>query len=707
MPVKTPEYRAESRRIISVDGEGQAVSGRHAYTLLAAADDKGFRKSISHDGTLRPGTGSMPYQPEDIAPNHGLPTKACLEFLLALPRRRSDIVISFAFTYDVTKILQDLPLLNLVELCTSNKTVWKGYRLNYLPRKHFEISKGDRKVTVWDAFSYWQSSFVKALKSSKSLFTEDQRNTIDFIEYMKAHRSEFDSMSDADILEYCYTECEFLSIMFRDFLRHIQALDLPVTRFSGPGGIAEAFFKAEQITKYMPVTSATLAAPGLPAGVPQWAYYGGRFEISIMGNVGDVIEYDIHSAYPAVAVDLPCLRCGRFERVSDYVPGVPGFYYVESHTEGPWAPFPFRVNRETSKYFNAALPGSIAFAHGGRRWVTGYEVEVARKHFGNEAIPVLKGYAYRTPCGHRPFKRLRDLYLIRKIGDPSCPECQADAKHFCPKHPAPSEGLSKIIKLLINSVYGKCAQAIGGSLNRWGEFEAPTYQCHIWAAWMTGGTRAKVLDAALRAPEDVVSVATDGILTRRELTETADFKVTEFDLGTWERADKKDCWLGMPGIYAFGRDNTIDKAFKRRGLDSRYFPASHLRQAWDNGEWWVEPLLEPGEKMTAFMPLRLAVKRRNSLEVLGEWPEWSKVTKFTSVQHKRNLPPYVDGLGLPREPGQDVLPLTPFTIPNDAESERYVADSPNQHMDKKAEELDIPVWELEDFEEADTGLMMA
>lgn len=679
MAVKPLEYRAENRRVISVDGEGHTVDGRHAYTLLAAGDDRGMRCSISHDGATRPGTGTVPYGQDDVAPNHGLPTRDCLEFLLSLPKRKSDLVISFAFTYDVTKILQDLPLRNLVEIASTNATVWKGYHLNYLPRKHFEIRKDNRAITVWDAFSYWQMSFVKALDSSRELFTPDQRKTIDFIRYMKDHRSEFDTMPDAEILEYCYTECEYLSIMFRDFLRHIDALNLPVSRYSGPGGLSEAFFKAENITSYMPRSSATLAAPGLPIEIPQRAYYGGRFEISVMGNIGDVIEYDIHSAYPAVAVDLPCLNCGRFERVTDYVPGALGFYYVESHTSGPWAPFPFRSNRETGRYLNGALPGSIAFAHGGRRWVTSHEVDVARRHFGADAIPVLRGYVYRTPCGHRPFKRLRELYLIRKEGNPS-------------------EGLSKIIKLLINSVYGKTAQAIGGKRDRYGDYRPPMFQCHIWAAWMTGGTRAQVLDAALRAPNDVVSIATDGILSRVELVDAEDFRITPYTLGTWERTPKLDCWLGMPGIYAFGRDDANDKTFKRRGLDRRYFPASHLRNAWDDGEWLVEPLLGPGEQMSAFMPLRLAVKRRNSLEVMGEWPAMPKTVRFTSIQHKRILPDGVDGF-LPREPDQGTLVLEPFTLPDDVDSEPYRADGPVAHIDKRADELDIAMWEFEDFED--------
>jgi DNA polymerase type B, organellar and viral len=682
MPAKTLEYRAENRRVISVDGEGHTLEGRHAYTLLASADDRGMRRNISHDGTIRAGTGSIPFQPEDVAPNHGLPTRDCLEFLLRLPKRKSDLVISFAFTYDVTKILQDMPLKNLNELADTNQTTWKGYQLNYLPRKHFEIRKDTRKVTVWDTFSYWQMSFVKALASSKELFTPEQRETIDFIRYMKDHRHEFDTMPDDEILEYCYTECEYLSILFRDFLRHIEALNLPVTRYSGPGGISEAFFKAENITKFMPKASASLAAPGLPASIPQKSYYGGRFEISVMGNVGDVIEYDIHSAYPAIAVDLPCLRCGRFERVTDFEPGALGFYYVESRTAGPWAPFPFRSNRESARWLNGAKPGSIAFVHGGRRWVTSYEVEVARKHFGSKAIPVLKGYVYRTPCAHRPFKRLHELYLIRKEGNPS-------------------EGLSKIIKLLINSVYGKTAQAIGGRNDQWGDYRPPTYQCHIWAAWMTGGTRAKVMDAALRAPNDVVSIATDGILSKVELPSTDDFPITDYQLGTWERTPKSDCWLGMPGIYAFGRDDMNDKAFKRRGLDRRYFPASHLRDTWDSGEWRVNALLAEGEKVIAFMPLRLAVKRTDSLGLLGEWPEMTKSQNFMNVQHKRQLPEWVDTLGSLREPGQNTVPLGTITIPDDIESEPYRAAGAVTHIDKHAEELDIPMWEAEDFADFD------
>ena len=660
----TKEYQPEYRRVVSVDGEGK-TRNRHAYTLLAAGDDKGWRDHISHDGSIREGTGQPPYEPDDVAPNHGLPTKQCLNFLLGIPKDKSDIVISFAFTYDVTKILADLPLANLLQLAITNSTTWKRYVINYLPRKHLEIERDGRKVTVWDGFSYWQMSFVSALESSLELFTPAQRKTIKFIAYMKDHRDEFDNMPDAQILKYCYTECEFLSIMFRDFLRHMTDIDLKVRRYSGPGGLAEAFFIKEHITDYMPARDDLFAAPGLPVSIPYKAYYGGHFEIAAQGFLGYLHEYDIHSAYPAEAVNLPCLACGYFEPVSEYVPGMPGFYLAGSRTSGPWAPFPFRCNSKTKDWLNGAQPGSIAFVHGGQRWITSYEVEIARKYFGADAIPVVKGYIYRTSCKHKPFKSLHDLYLIRKEGNPS-------------------EGLSKIIKLLINSIYGKLAQRIGSD----------RYRCMIWAAWITGATRAKVLDAALRAPHHVVSIATDGILSRHEIPQDDYFKVTDHDLGTWEYKPRPDTWLGMPGIYGFGNDDDNDKSYKRRGLNRKYFPLSRLRAEWANGEWEVEPT----KPVIGFMPLRLAMQRTASLDVMGEWVELPKRVKFTSVQHKRNMPADVDAF-LPHD--GTMINLDAITVPDDLESEPYERPDAATLIEMEGtdgDDLDIVMWSPEDFQ---------
>src|SRR3984957_1546832 len=196
---KTPEWDPEVRRIVRIDGEGKTLNGRHAYTLLAAADDRGFRGHIQHDGTYRApdrfegleryvnpvSKRVTQYSAIDTAPNAGLSTVDCLEFLLSIPRHKSDLLIAFAFTYDQTKILQDLPYAAMAELAELGVTVWGEYVISGIPRKYFDIRKGERHVRIWDTFSYWQMSFAKALNSSLNLFGDELREVIKNIEMMK------------------------------------------------------------------------------------------------------------------------------------------------------------------------------------------------------------------------------------------------------------------------------------------------------------------------------------------------------------------------------------------------------------------------------------------------------------------------------------------------------------------------------------------
>lgn len=715
--IKTEAYKPLVRRIVSVDGEGKTVNGRHAYTLLACADDKGFRAHIEHDGSERlaerhegPRYDNTRYHADDTAPNYGLTTIQVLDFLLDIPQGNSDLVISFAFTYDITKALQDLPWNKVREFADNAETIgveWNGYHISGIPRKFFEIRKGDKRVKIWDTFTYWQMGFAMALKKSLTLFTEIQREMILTIERMKKERSRFDELSDDDIREYCFNECECLSVMYRDFLLHVDEMDLTQNAHSGPGSVAAAIFTEWNIPAYMPEGHHAHYLSGLPPDVAKHSYYGGRFEISLQGNAGDLIEYDIQSAYPAIAVTIPCLRCGHFRRVSEYEPGKMGFYYVGSQTSGPWAPFPFRASAATGYLMNGALKGSIAFAHGGKRWVTSAEVETARNYFGKDSIPVYDGYVYDVGCTHKPpFAQLAELYLIRKLGNPS-------------------EGLSKLIKLIINSVYGKLAQGIGWSLDAdalYGldepeSYKPPKFQCYIWAAWITGGCRAKVLEAAclggrkaechecksggmFRACEkhaSVVSIATDGILTSEEIP---DLYVHSYELGSWEREPKPDAWLGMPGIYSFfdaGNPDTCEecrtggyacdkhmsaKKFKRRGLDMKYFPARYLREQWEKGQWTIRPIGDPAceeckrlghacevHPIRAFMPLKLAATRTDGLETMGEWIPMKKTVTFTSVTHKRDYEESPDDEFLITH--AKTIHMSPFTFPDDARSMPY------------------------------------
>src|SRR3982074_2388081 len=223
--VQFPDRTADGRIIIAVDGEGKnlplgdgscanphvAQQGWHSYTMLAASDDKGHRRSIVHDGSRREEDVSDADPELHVARNYGLPTKQCLDFLLDLNTRRNAIVCAFFFSYDVTKILADLPVKRLRDLTTAEipekyhervayvrrrfglsettikrtgsngkgliageSTIWQGYYIAYTPRKKFHIidlaagrvpdphdpakkrSVWAREVIVWDVFGFYQ-----------------------------------------------------------------------------------------------------------------------------------------------------------------------------------------------------------------------------------------------------------------------------------------------------------------------------------------------------------------------------------------------------------------------------------------------------------------------------------------------------------------------------------------------------------------------
>jgi hypothetical protein len=81
-----------------------------------------------------------------------------------------------------------------------------------------------------------------------------------------------------------------------------------------------------------------------------------------------------------------------------------------------------------------------------------------------------------------------------------------------------------VIKLILNSMYGKTAQQVGGR-----DGKPPPFQCFPWAGMITSGTRAKILRGLAQNPVAVIGIATDSLVSRRKL----DLPIGE-KLGEWE-----------------------------------------------------------------------------------------------------------------------------------------------------------------------------
>lgn len=536
---------------------------------LAAGDEFGAKWNVSPAGD-----------------SDRLSTKECLDFILDLPRRA--LIFGYAFLYDLTKILQDLPdrLLYLLfheekrqqinigpngKLSTRFRAVrWGRYKLNFMNRR-FSVAvlvKRDdggkpywRSATVWDIFRFFQGKFTKALLDWE---IADKARLLR-MERMKDLRSVLESLPISEVQEYCNEECLYLSKLGRQLIQTHQDCDLELKSYYGAGSTATALLKRMDVLRYRQ------PPPEEMREAVASAFFGGRFENSVVGPVkGPVYNYDISSAYPYQATLQPCLVCGHWEYIQS------DSYSDSQITESRlalvrWTIAPIVPTLDSGW---GTLPvrskdGTIAFplsAVGGWTWKD--EFLAARRYHPN--VTSTEAWTYNTDCNHNPFSQLGDIYRERvRIGK--------DARGI-------------VLKLGPNSVYGKVAQSRGGI--------EPPFQSWVWAGNITSGTRAQLLEGLICARDqglsswDVLMFATDGIWVKRRLklplpvdTGTADLPKP---LGGWEeKRFDAGVFAVRPGIY-FPLSPTEDelKEVRARGLGKKvlYEQWPRIVAAWENRE---------------------------------------------------------------------------------------------------------------------------
>lgn len=590
------ERPLRQERIIGIDGEGQGRSP-HLYTYLAAQDEHGWGDSV---------------EDED-----GLTTRACLNFLLSLPER--SLIVGFAFQYDLTKMLADLPDKLLYELfheesrqfysvkikrISYRPIEWQDYKLNYMNRR-FTVQRNRRRVTIWDIFRFFACKFTQALTDWKIGTPE----VVQRMGEMKDKRHEFDKLSSSDIHDYCDSECYNLACLCRSLINAHNEAGLPLRNFFGAGSTASSLLDKLDIKSKLGKLPA-IHKIKLQHAIA-CAFFGGRFENSVIGPVkGKVWSYDISSAYPYQTFLLPCLEHGKWEHITSARKNLRQIREsslalihwrlpITSSANRIWAPFPVRANDGTIAFPRAAKGG----------WCWKQEFLAACERFPH--VEMTEAWLYHTDCDCKPFKDVPTYYLERlKLGK--------DAK-----------GL--VLKLGLNSIYGKLAQSKG--LN-------PPYQNWIWAGNITSGTRAQLISAL---DDSVIMLATDGICSTRPLQMTAPVDTgtghVSKPLGGWEeKVFEKGMFVMRPGIY-FPLDPTDDelKQVKARGLGKSvlYSQWRRMTEAWEK----KEPLITI-DGITRFCGAKSSIsKSLTRSENYGEWvPYTIDVTFNPHPKRERVLP---------------------------------------------------------------------
>lgn len=573
----TSEQRKNEKRtllykpVCAIDSEGITLDNQHRLIVLQA---------------LWP-TSRAEIKSERLA------TKDCLDFLHDnIPQNHVSVV--YGATYDFSNWLRDIPLETLIELFKTNRC-WSGrYFIKLIPGKYLLLHCTECKwgTIIYDVISFYQTSFVKACKSWEVGSAEE----IEYVTHMKELRGNFADVDPDQIQKYCWLELELLIDLVKKLQQAILKTPYRPRGLYGPGALAQAVLSYHKVTDYYGPYDRDLAL---------LAYYGGRFDTALFGWFENVYQHDIRSAYPDQIRFLPCLKCAKWEDSIDPARSRYGFYHVKWNVGESCAfpPFPWRDQN-----------GCIWYPYKGEGWYHADEVRAAIEVFGKRRIRVIEGSALIEGCDHQPFAFVENLYQWRL-------QLEAEGNH--------EQG--KIVKLIINSLYGKTVQSVGIEKDHNGNEKLPEFQNFFYGGAITAGTRAKILRAIKGHMDQVISIATDGIVSKERLNHLQEGK----QLGEWEIEELITHIQISNGVY-YSVHATKGPLEKTRGIGVKTIDWDRVREIYlEHGPMGVYKFVMPAR----FRTLRDSV-HRNDMEHACQWIEETRELKLQPARR------YTDGLNV-------------------------------------------------------------
>lgn len=596
----------EAGNFIAWDGEGWDVNGRHEYTMLV---------SSRGDELINP---------------RGLDTYSCLLFLLKASTKYPSNArhVIYSGNYDVNMMLRDLSREDLYTLWKTKKLTWRGLEIGYRHRKEFTVKLPKRtadgkpvwkvrkvhegtpeeetistkeyaaSIVLWDVIGFYQGPFVDTLRKNLDIPQAD----LDAIKGMKGKRSDFTAGEVQQILDYCRQEVRYLERLMVDLVSKLNhpSVALTLSRWDGAGAVASAIYKKHKTKDHMDKLTHThrrktppehlrtfLESVGMPSvnEAAQFAYSGGRIENFQYGYYeGDVYHYDLVSAYPAAISTLPCLACGRWRWVDQYIPGSFGMWLVQWDYRGKSKATGEYPNKYVQPFFFRTTKGNIIYPPMGAGFYWTPEVQAAVENTPHDMFSIGGGWVYESRCKHTPFAFVPEMFAERRR--------LKDA----------GDGAQLVLKLGLNSLYGKMIQQIGFNDGR------PPYHQLEWGGYVTAWTRAKLYNAAMQDPLATICIMTDGIYA------TTPLQLEEGDqLGQWEPNVHDAMLCVQAGVY-YVRDKGKWGTVKFRGFDKDTFPTPEdIRRAYATG---VRSL---PVKSTRFVGMGSAL---SSDSLYREWRQW-------------------------------------------------------------------------------------
>lgn len=632
--------RGEDREFVAWDGEGwtEHVCGN------AESCRNGSGKCKHHYYLFGSSSG-------EYTTGKSLGTAECLDTLLSAKRKNADALhVAFSFKYDVDMILRDIPPSGMRYLMKHNRMKWKGYFLEVLPGKWFQVSRDAVSIRVYDLFSFFACSFVSALRK----WGVGSEEELSDIERGKGGRSSFTlERLESDVIPYWRTELRLLALLAERLREILYSAGIRPHMWHGPGAVANFLFKNYKSDIAMP------AYESVPKGVldaGQFAYAGGRFEAFKIGlTESPIYAADINSAYPYAMSMLPNMDTGVWIHsrgdvgVSDAL--LPesrvGMFHVRYSYSREWKRaivydgFPgvahYRYGNSGTVHYRHESPGVWVHLPEFRNMLIQFEASMF------STFEVLESWLY-VDDGTDPFRWVLEIYEQRREWKNAGNPAQLAAK------------------LGINSLYGKLAQRVGGRDGK------PTWHNLEMAGHITSTCRAMLYAASWRQHRDIVAFQTDGIYSTAPISFGPDEVGPQ--LGQWELDEYSGMLHLQSGVYWLR-----DKEGKWLRPKSRGVPQQHMD--FDRAMEALESNKALEVEQTQFIRFGLANMRREGLRTWRTWQKNSKEFSFGGngigdsgkrLHHDRSCKECAQGLG--RHEALHTLMLSPKGFPKGEDGRR-------------------------------------
>lgn len=501
---------------------------RHKPTFVAldgeAIDDKYVLLGTSEEGKC-------------LENKKGIKTIQALRWLWNLGtskryRNLHAVFVSFYFSYDVEMLLRDLPLKKKIILFKTGKVDYNEWALRYYKRKFFTIrQKTGRKladksgqsvatgngITVFDVCGFFigQGGFIKVLQSFDIEVPPE-------IIKGKAARSTFTWNDYETIKKYNQLECKLLVELMGKVYKLCEKINLIPTRWYGASALANLALRRWNVMEHSRRTTVE-HTPEVFFDAITRAYFGGRIEAFKLGSFSSVFSYDINSAYPTAMVKLPRTR-GNFWIQSDEWRKGFALWHVK------WK---FPATEKLGIFPYRMRDGSIKFPLQGEGFYWNPEVTLAKKLYP-KSLEIIGGWFLQDEDELTPLaEKIPSLYAQRQ------------------KYKAKGDLSQWIIKILLNSLYGKFAQKVGRA----------DFKNFVYAGWITSFTRAAMRSAVVGKEPHIIAFNTDGIFSKAKLPR---IKKDSRELGEWEIKQYKKLTVIMSGMY-LKEDSAGKKSSKNRG----------------------------------------------------------------------------------------------------------------------------------------------